>query len=86
MKNQSISSSTNQLIAKIDPTFKSLLLSLNHFELFTKQLKDSAKSNTNYIFPLVFHLNDFETKEKQNEYINVLRDCGFERGIHRNFK
>ena len=49
MKNQSISSSTNQLIAKIYPIFKSLLSSLNHFELFTKQLKDTAKSNPNYI-------------------------------------
>jgi len=35
---------------------------------------------------VVFHLNDFETKEKQDEYINVLIDCGFEGEIHRSFK
>ena len=35
---------------------------------------------------VVFHLNDFERKEQQDEYINVLKDCGFEGNIHRNFK
>ncbi len=39
--------------------------------------------NTKYV---VFHLNDFETKKMQDEYINVLRNCGFEGGIHRSFK
>ena len=49
INNQSISSSVNKLTTKIHPMFKSLLLSLNHFEIFTKQLKDTTKSNPNFI-------------------------------------
>lgn len=39
--------------------------------------------NTNDV---IFHLNDFEKKEQQDEYINILKDCGFEGNIHRSFK
>lgn len=35
---------------------------------------------------VVFHLNDYETKGIQDEYIKVLRNCGFEGKIHRSFK
>ena len=35
---------------------------------------------------VIFHLNDFESKEKQAEYISVLNDCGFKGEIHRSFK
>lgn len=35
---------------------------------------------------VIFHLNDFETEEVQDEYIKVIRACGFEGEIHRSFK
>jgi hypothetical protein len=35
---------------------------------------------------VAFHLNDFESKEEQGEYINVLKCSGFEGNIRRNFK
>ena len=49
LNNQAITSNSNKITTKIDSIFKSLLLGLNHFDLFTKKLKDIAKSNPNYL-------------------------------------
>ena len=46
---QSNISNKSKIASKKDSIFNSILYGLNHFELFTKQIKEISKSNPNYI-------------------------------------